>query len=322
MKAVVLYNTCPPEELKISEVPVPEVKPGWVLIKVKAFGLNHSELMMRAYEADAPYIKLPRIPGIECTGEIEDPSDSNFIKGQRVIAFMGGMGRSFDGSYAEYTLVPSKNVFKVEITLGWEELAAIPETYYTAYGSLFDSLQLMSEDTLLIRGGTGALGLSAIQLAKSVGATVMASTRNGKKRELLTRQGADNVLIDNGSIQEQLFRLYPQGVNKVLELIGPATLLESARLVRHHGIICSTGVLGEKGVLDNFDPIKDLPSGICLTGFFSNYPTQAIINNIFEHLNKHKLHPLISKVFSFDEIGQAHTLMENNTANGKLIVRI
>src|SRR4030042_2109868 len=196
MKAVVLYKTCPPEELKISEVPVPEVKPGWVLIKVKAFGLNHSELMMRASEADAPYIKLPRIPGIECAGEIADPSDSNFIMGQRVIALMGGMGRSFDGSYAEYTLVPFKNVFKVETTFGWGELAAIPETYYTAYGSLFDSIQLKTEDTLLIRGGTSALGLSAIQLAKSVGATVMASTRNEKKRELLTRQGADNVLIN------------------------------------------------------------------------------------------------------------------------------
>ncbi len=322
MKAIVLYKSCSPEELKISEVPVPEVKPGWVLIKVKAFGLNRSELIMRSYEATSPYIKLPRIPGIECTGEIEDPCDSNFTKGQRVIALMGGMGRSFDGSYAEYTLVPSKNVFKVDTTLGWEELAAIPETYYTAYGSLFDSLQLKPKDILLIRGGTSALGLSAIQLVKSVGGTVLASTRNENKRDFLLRQGTDNVLIDNGTFTEQLFNLHPKGVNKVLDLIGPSTLLESARLVRHHGIICSTGVLGEKGMLNNFDPIKDLPSGVYLTGFFSNYPTQEIINDIFEHLNKHKLRPIISKVFSFDEIGQAHTLMENNTANGKVIVRI
>jgi len=322
MKAVVLYKTCPPEELKISEVPVPAVKPGWVLIRVKAFGLNRSELIMRAYEADAPYIKLPLIPGIECAGEIADPSDCNFIKGQRVIALMGGMGRSFDGSYAEYTLVPSKNVFKVDTILGWEELAAIPETYYTAYGSLFESLQLKPEDTLLIRGGTSALGLSAIQLDKSDGATVLASTRNENKGDLLKRQGADNVLIDNGTIREQLFSLYPKGVNKVLELIGPATLLESAKLISYRGIICSTGILGEKGVLNNFDPIKDLPSGVYLTGFFSNFPTQIIINKIFEHLNKYKLQPVISKVFSLNEIGLAHALMENNTANGKVVVSI
>lgn len=322
MKAIVLYNSCSPEELKLSEVPVPDVKPGWVLMKVKAFGLNRSELMMRAYEAGTPYIKLPRIPGIECAGEIIDPSDSNFIKGERVIALMGGMGRSYDGSYAEYTLVPSKNVFKVETTLGWEELAAIPETYFTAWGSLFDSLQLKSEDTLLIRGGTSALGLSAIQLAKSIGAKVVASTRDNNKRVFLNQQGADSILIDDGSLSDQLLRLYPQGVNKVLELIGPATLPESARLVRYHGVICSTGVLGGKGFLNKFDPIKDIPSGVYLTGFFSNYPTQTKIDYIFDHINIHKLHPLISKVFSLDEIGQAHSLMENNTANGKVIVRI
>jgi NADPH:quinone reductase len=322
MKAVVLYKTCPAEKLKISEVPFPEVIPGWVLIKVRAFGLNRSELIMRSYEADAPYIKLPRIPGIECAGEIDDPSDSNFIKGQRVIALMGGMGRSFDGSYAEYTLVPSKNVFKVETTLGWEELAAIPETYYTAYGSLFDSLQLKHDDTLFVRGGTSAAGLAAIQLSKSVDATVLASTRKERKRDLLTKSGADNILIDDGTIPKQLISLYPQGVNKVLELIGPSTLLESAKLVRHHGIICSTGVLGRKGFLNSFDPIKDLPSGVYLTGFFSNYPTQAIINDIFEYILKHKLHPVISNIFSLDEIGQAHKLMENDLANGKVVVRI
>jgi NADPH:quinone reductase len=322
MKAVVLYKTCLPEELKIREVQIPVVKPGWVLIKVKSFGLNRSELTMRAYEADAPYIKLPRIPGIECAGEIADPSDSVFRKGQRVIALMGGMGRSFDGSYAEYTLVPSGNVFKVETHLGWEELAAVPESYYTAFGSLFKSLQLTREDTLLIRGGTSALGLSAIQLAKSANATVVASTRDERKHDLLRRQGADNVLIDNGTIREQLFSLYPNGMNKVLELIGPATLLESARLVSNHGIICSTGVLGGKGVLNNFDPIKDLPSGVYLTGFFSNFPAQKFIDDIFRLINNNNLSPTISKVFSLDKIGQAHILMENNTSNGKVIVRI
>jgi NADPH:quinone reductase-like Zn-dependent oxidoreductase len=322
MKAVVLNKTCRPEELTVSEVPVPEVKPGWVLINVKAFGLNRSELMMRAREADAPYIRLPRIPGIECAGEVANPSDSDFIKGQRVIALMGGLGRSFDGSYAEYTLVPSRNVFKVETNMGWDELAAIPESYYTAYGSIFESLQLTTEDTLLIRGGTSALGLSAIQLAKCVGATVIASTRNEKKRDLLIRQGADNVLIDNGTIREQLYCLHPEGVNKVLELIGPATLLESAGMISHGGIICSTGVLGEKGVLNNFDPIKDLPSGVYMTGFFSNFPSQKVIDEIFKLINSKNLTPIISKVFSLDEIGQAHSLMESNCANGKVIIRI
>jgi NADPH:quinone reductase-like Zn-dependent oxidoreductase len=322
MKAVVLYKTCRPEELTISKVPIPEIKPGWVLIKVKAFGLNRSELMMREYEGNASYISLPRILGIECVGEIADGSDSRFRKGQRVVALMGGMGRSFDGSYAEFTLVPSKNVFSVRADYDWEELAAIPETYFTAWGSVMDCLQLSPQDTLLVRGGTSAAGLAAIQLAKSCGATVLASTRNGNKREILLRQGADHVVIDDGTLKSQVLRIFSTGVTKILELIGAATLFESASMLKHHGIVCVTGILGKKGTLDNFYPIKDLPSGVYLTGFSSNSPSQTVIDAIFEHMHKYNLHPVISKMFSLDEIGKAHTLMENNTANGKVIVRI
>ena len=322
MKAIVLYKTCTPQELTISEVPIPKVKPGWVLIKVKTFGLNRSELMMREYEGNASYINLPRILGIECAGEIADVSDSSFKKDQKVIALMGGMGRSFDGSYAEYTLVPTKNVFIVDSDLDWTELGAIPETYFTAYGSLFNSLQLSAEDILLVRGGTSAAGLAAIQLAKSIGATVLASTRKENKRDLLIAQGADHVLIDNGTLKEQLLNLYPQGVNKILELIGPATLLESASLLCYHGIVCVTGILGKKGTIENFYPIKDIPNGVYLTGFSSNYPTQKIMDEIFNLIKTHDLHPTIAKVFLLDEIGQAHQLMENNEANGKVVIKI
>jgi NADPH:quinone reductase-like Zn-dependent oxidoreductase len=235
---------------------------------------------------------------------------------------MGGMGRSFDGSYAEYTLVPSKNVFSVDITYEWEELGAIPETYYTAWGSVMDCLQLKPTDILLIRGGTSAAGLAAIQLAKSIGAKILASTRSAIKRDFLLQQGADHVVVDDGTLKEQLLSIFPSGVNKILDLIGPATLLESASLLRHHGIVCVTGILGKKGTLDNFYPIKDLPSGVYLTGFSSNYPTQKIMDEIFIHIKKHDLHPTIAKVFALSEIGQAHQLMENNEANGKVVVNL
>ena len=319
MKAVVLYKTCSPEELTISEIPVPEVKSGWVLIKVKAFGLNRSELMMREYEGNAPYINLPRVLGIECVGEIADVSDSTFRKRQKVVALMGGMGRSFDGSYAEYALIPTKNVFTVETDLPWEELAAIPETYFTAYGSLFSSLQLSPEDILLVRGGTSAAGLAAIQLAKSIGATVLASTRKTHKRELLINQGADHVLIDDGTLKSQLLNLYPNGITKVLELVGPVTLAELLSMVKQHGIVCVTGILGKKGTIENFYPINDIPSGVYLTGFSSNYPTQKIMDDIFSRIRNHNLCPAIAKVFALSEIGQAHRLMENNEANGKVV---
>ncbi|MBN1791334.1 MAG: zinc-binding dehydrogenase [Bacteroidales bacterium] len=322
MKAVVLYKTCSPLELTVSDIPIPEMKPGWVLIRVKAFGLNRSELMMREYEGNASYIRLPRVLGIECAGEIADPSDSAFHEGQQVVALMGGMGRSFDGSYAEYTLVPVKNVFTVDTDLNWNELAAIPETYFTAYGSLFQSLQLSSSDILLVRGGTSAAGLSAIQLARCTGATVLATTRKDYKREVLLRQGTDNVLIEDGTIKEQVLEIRPDGVTKILELIGPATLFESMSLVKQHGIVCVTGILGNQGTIADFYPIKDIPSGVYLTGFSSNHPTQKLIDEIFNHIKRHNLRPTISKVFALSDIGQAHQLMENNTANGKVVVSL
>lgn len=320
MKAVVLHRTGTPDVLKVCEVPIPTVVPGWVLVKIKAFGLNRSELMMREYEGDASYIQLPQILGIECVGEIADGSDSHFKAGQKVVALMGGMGRSFDGSYAEYALIPAKNVFAVDTKLDWEELAAIPETYFTAYGSLFQSLQLISSDVLLVRGGTSAAGLAAIQLAKSIGATVLASTRKELKRELLIKQGADDVLIEDGTLAHQLKQLYPHGVNKVLELIGPTTLNESMGLVKLHGIVCVTGILGKKATIDNFYPIKDIPSGVYLTGFVSNSPSQLIIDELFTHLCEYNLHPIIARTFSLDEIVEAHQLMESNEANGKIVV--
>ncbi len=307
--------------LTVTDVPVPKVKAGWVLVEIKAFGINRSELMMRQFEGDAPYIQLPRIMGIECAGEIADPSDSGWQKGERVIALMGGMGRTFDGSYAEYALLPTKNVFPVQSNLSREELGAIPETYFTTYGSLFNSLQIQSDDTILIRGGTSSAGLVAIQMAKVVGATVLASTRNASKSEFLQSQGADHVLIDDGTLSKQLLKFYPRGVNKILELIGASTLLESLKLAAYRGIVCHTGVLGKKGALDGFDPIKDIPNGIYLTGFFSNYPTQQSIDAIFELIETNNLHPVIARTFTLDEIVQAHDMAEHNTANGKIVVK-
>lgn len=320
MKAVILEKTCTAKELMVSNVPIPKVKPGWVLVKIKAFGINRSELIMRSIEGDAAYITLPRIPGIECVGEISDSSDSEFKKGQRVVALMGGMGRSFDGGYAEYALLPQKNVFTVETDMSWEELAAVPETYFTVYGSLFKCLQIKASDTLLIRGGTSTAGLVAIQLAKCIGSVVLATTRKSQNLDILKQHGADYALIDDGTILEQLHYVYPDGVTKVLEFIGPSTLKESMKCLSNHGVICITGILG--GAMDNFDPIKDIINGIYLCSFFSNYPTQKSIDDIFCYIKKYSLKPPIAKVFSLKDVGSAHLLLENNMAMGKVVVLV
>ena len=315
MKAVVLDKITEGKDIVLSEVPIPEVRPGWVLVKVKAFGLNHSEKLLRLNEIRADYIQKPVIPGIECVGEIADPSDSGFSIGQKVVALMGGMGRSFNGSYAEYALLPRRIVFRIESGLPWEALGAVPETYFTAWGSLFECLQLKADDTLLIRGATCALGYAAMQIAKALGCRVIATTHREDKLPLI--MDADEAVIDDGKLTSRI-----HGVTKVLDLIGPRNLKDTLTVVEKGGIVCQTGLLGGVYALNGFDPIKDIPNGVYLTGFFSNYPTQQIIDEIFAFLNEHHLVPKSGKVFDFENIREAVIAQDEGKVNGKIVVYI
>ena len=200
MKAVVLTKPTKAEDIILSEVEVPKVKSGRMLVKIKAFGLNHSEQILRESEIENDYINKPIIPGIECVVEIADPSDSGLKIGQKVVALMGGMGRSFNGSYAEYALLPVHHVFPVESKLSWTEMGAIPESYFTAWGSLFQCLRLTPNDKLLIRGATCALGYVSIQLAKALGCTVVGTTHKENKVPFLEQAGCDECILDDGTI--------------------------------------------------------------------------------------------------------------------------
>ena len=319
MKAIVINGCCKAEDLHISEIPTPQVKPGWVLVKVRAAGLNHSEALMRLYEADRDYIHTPIVPGIECVGEVADASDSGLRVGDRVIAIMGGMGRSFDGSYAEYALLPATHVFRVDTDLDWTSLAAVPETYFTAHGSLFESLRLEAGETLLVRGATSTVGMAAVQLAKAVGARVIAACRRESSFEKLQAAGADHCVIDDERLSEHPWAERP---NKMLELVGIKTLYDSLRTVTEPGYVCHTGNLGFVFTASDFNPIKDIPNGVYLTSFYSNYPTQAVIDDLFRLIRRGGIRPLYSKVFGMDEIATAHKLLETGGAGGKIILRV
>ena len=172
MKALSIADVTTAEHARLVEVPVPDVRSGWALVRVRGFGLNHSELELRRSEIRATYIKKPIIPGIEGVGEVVDPSDTGLAVGTKVCMLMGGMGRSWDGSYAQYCLVPASRVFVIPDVangLSWQTLAAIPETYYTAWGSLFEGLRLKPSDTLLVRGASCGLGYAAVQVAHALG---------------------------------------------------------------------------------------------------------------------------------------------------------
>ncbi len=315
MKAVLLDKPTQAKDITLCEIPIPDVRPGWVLVKIKAFGMDHSEQILRLNEIRADYIRKPLIPGIECGGEIADPSDSDLTVGQKVVALMGGMGRSFHGSYAGYALLPIHHVFAVGSVLSWTEMAAVPETYFTAWGSLFECLCLKPGDTLLIRGATCALGYAAIQIAKAIGCTVIATTHRERKLPLLT--GADKAILDTGKLCDTL-----NGVTKALELVGPKTLPDTLRCVEKGGIVCDTGILGGVYTLNGFDPIKDIPNGVYLTGFFSNYPTEKTMRDIFGFLDEHSLKPAIGASFAFEQIRAACMALDSGSVNGKIVVTL
>ena len=317
MKAVVLDKPTKGKDVVLSKIAIPNVKPGWVLVKVKAFGMNHSEEILREFEIQNDYIQKPIIPGIECVGEIADAADSGWSLGQKVVALMGGMGRSFNGSYAEYALLPINHVFTIESMLTWEEMAAIPETYFTAWGSLFQCLRLTKEDKLLVRGATCALGYATIQLAKAFGCQVVGTAHREEKIQLLKEAGCDECIMDNGSILGKV-----SGITKALELIGVKTVKDTMMSVDYAGIVCNTGVLGKVYEWNHFDPIKDIPNGVYLTGFYSNYPTQLVMQDIFRFIDDNQLKPLIGAIYDFDNICEACIALDEGKVNGKIVVKM
>ena len=318
MRALSIEGITAGTEAKLSEVPVPQVRPGWALVRMRGFGLNHSELELRRSEIRADYIKKPIIPGIEGVGVVADPADTGFAAGDKVAMLMGGMGRSWDGSYAEWCLVPATRLFKIpEVACGlsWDALAAVPETWFTAWGSLFECLRLKPDDSLLIRGATCALGYAAIQIAHALGSRVIATTHRDAYAERLRAFGADEVVLDDGALARQGIR-----VQKALELIGPATLADTLGCLAPGGICCDAGILGGVYTLDRFDPIKSIPNGRYLTGFFSNYPTQEQMDALFAFVAEHALVPPVAATFSFDRLPDALALQDRGGFQGKIVV--
>ncbi len=320
MKAAVIHEPGGPEVLKLEQLPIPTPASGQVLIRVKAFGINRSELFTRL--GQSPNVKFPRVLGIEAVGEVESAPGGEFQPGQTVATVMGGMGRDFDGGYAEYTCVPARQVQAVKTTLSWEQFGAIPEMLQTAWGSLYKALQLKPSDRLLIRGGTTSIGLAAAAIASKAGNFVASTTRNPASETLLRKVGAQQIFIDSGAVAETVRKAAPEGFDKVLELIGVTTIPDSLQCTKTGGIVCMTGIVGNKWSFDDFAPMNIIPSAVALTVYtgesadFIAMPFQKLVDQVADG----SLPIQIGKVFRLDQIVEAHQLMDSNKAGGKIVV--
>lgn len=322
MQAMVINQYGGPEQLVLTELPTPVPEKGEVLIKVRAFGINRAEIYMRK----GLFGEVTPVSGIECVGQVEYDPTGTLPHGQTVATITGGMGRTRNGSYAEYTCVPLQNVFPLETNLDWATLATIPESYATAWSCLFANLRITTGQVLFVRGGTSALGQAAINIATREGVTVFTSTRSESKVALLTELGVTRVLLENGKLSEAIRDFSPDGIDCVLDLIGNSTLLDSLRMARKGGRVCVAGFLaGSEPVAFNW--LANMPFGVDFNAFasllfgtkdfpHSDIPMQKIVERVAD--GTYKSRPVT--VFPFERIPDAHRLMESNSANGKIVV--
>ena len=265
---------------------------------------------------------FPRILGIEAVGTVEAAPGGEWEPGIVVATVMGGMGRRFDGSYADWTCVPAAQVQAVTTDLPWEVLGSIPEMLQTAWGSLLTALQLKAGETLLVRGGTTSVGLAAAAIARNRGVRVVSTTRNPARADLLRRAGAAEVVIDGGTIAGPVRELHADGVDKVLELIGTTTLADSLHCVRRGGLVCMTGMVGNAWSIPDFSPMDTIPTAVGLTTYDGGVADFLAMpfTDLAAQVAAGTLPVTIGRVFRLDDIVEAHRMAEENRAGGKIVV--
>ncbi|NYI58270.1 alcohol dehydrogenase catalytic domain-containing protein [Cellulomonas soli] len=320
MRAVVLDGPGTPEALRLRTVPVPRPQPGQVLVRVRAFGLNRSELHFRRGQATSG--SFPRIPGIEAAGVVEEAPGGELAPGTQVMAMMGGMGRTIDGGYAEHVVVPAAQLVPFSSDLPWDVLGAVPEMLQTAHGSLAVGVRAEPGQSLLVRGGTSSVGLALAVLGRLHGLTVLSTTRSPARRALLEAHGVDHALVDDGNVAEQVRRILPDGVDGAVELVGVDMLRDTLRSVRPGGTVSFTGMLSDRWTIPEFYPMDWLPNGVRLTAYSGDAADlpAPVLQGFLDAVADGRARVPVGRVYRLDDIVQAHRDMEAGTVGGKGVV--
>jgi len=321
MQAIVISEFGGPSVLQERTVPKPASVAGEVLIHVRAFGLNHAEMHMRKGEWD----EWNPISGLECAGVVEADPSGKFEVGSTVVGIMGGMGRNRPGGYGEFVNVPASNVVAINTKLPWEELAALPEVYSTAYSCVHTILDIKAGERVLIRGATSTIGQASLNLAVSAGARVTATTRRKERFEMVKSMGAESAILEEEVLAEQFTTAK---FDKTLNLIGNTVLLDSIRLTRTGGRILQAGWLGGLAPVKDFNPMIDMDSGVHFSLFHSknlgtpDFPMGRIpLQEIAEKVERGAWNAKPAHVFEVKDIVKAHELLDSHNAGGKIVIR-
>ncbi len=330
MRAWQVHEPGGPDALELAEVPDPVPSTGQVHIRIKAFGLNRAEAVTRA-GGSGDAVRFPRIIGIECVGTVIDAPGTDLTPGQTVAAVMGGMGRDYDGSYAEQTVAPRNAVLPLDTSLAWNELAAIPETFLTAWGCLHDALDITRDiaPRIVMRPGASALGRAVTQIVNHARGSVIGITRSPSKADNLRDAGMCEVLVSPGPVADQLRTIWPDGATGVIDTVtSSATIADDLDMRAKGGRVCVAGSLAASSG-DSDGPGRSVAAAL-IRPSAKRYSSETItaathtatLQTIVDHVAAGHYQSGIDTIIGFHQLASAHERIDANAYAGKVVVTV
>ena len=326
MKAVEISSFGPPDVLRLVDRPAPVAGAGEVCIRVAASGINRPDVLQRAGHYPAP-AGASDLPGLEVAGTIVDGDAAamqaaGFQLGDRVCALVAG------GGYAELCVAPVGQCLPVPQGLTDIEAASLPETFFTVWSNVFDRGRLQAGETLLVQGGTSGIGVTAIQLAKALGATVIATAGSDAKCAACLALGADHAInYKTHDFQTEALRLTDgRGVDVVLDMVAGGYVAKEVQCLAEDGRLVIIAVQG--GVQSEINAGLVLRERLTITGStlrprpmaFKQAIAQACLQRVWPLLEAGKIKPVVHSVFAAADAAKAHALMETNQHVGKIVL--
>lgn len=326
MRAVEITSYGAPEVLRLCERPAPVAGAGEVLIRVSASGVNRPDVLQRTGNYPVPP-GASDIPGLEVAGTIESGdaqamAAAGLKVGDRVCALVAG------GGYAKWCVAPVGQCLPVPKGLSDIEAASLPETFFTVWSNVFDRAKLQRGESLLVQGGSSGIGVTAIQMAKAMGATVIVTAGSDDKCAACVRLGADHAInYRTHDFAAEAKRLTGgQGVNVVLDMVAGDYIAREVECVAEDGRIVIIAVQG--GVNSAFNAGMVLRRRITITGStlrprsiaFKTAIAQSLRTQVWPLIESGAIKPVIHSTFAAADAARSHTLMESNTHVGKIVL--
>jgi len=326
MKAVIVTEFGGPEVLKLQDVPEPHAERGEVLVRVMATALNRADVLQRKGQYAAPPGVPQEIPGLEFAGVVTNVHSDvvGFVPGDRVYGLVPG------GSYAQFVSVHHRTIAKIPENLNFEEAAAVPEAFVTAYDAMVSQGNLKSGEWVLIHAAGSGVGTAAIQICRALGARSVGTSRTKDKIDRCMELGLHRgIIMEKGDFADEVKTIVGEtGVDLVLELVGGKYVSEDLECIANQGRIILVGLLAGAKIDMNLGHILRKRVRIQGTTLRARPLEEKIIagqllaRNITPLVESGALKPIIDKIFDISEVSKAHEYMENNDSFGKVVLSL